>query len=257
MGKMKIFLIVFAVLFIMAASVVVYDKVVMAQDAAATAEGDAEGEPEKPKISGMTLGLIISAGGPVGAFIILCSVAALALVIEYSISMKKEKLAPAYVVAEINNLLDEERYEDAIAYCEAHPCFFSNMMKAAIGKIGTNYSEIEAAMLTIAEFEAFKLNRKVGYLSLLGSISPMLGLTGTVTGMIGAFIVIANTTNPTPALLATGVFEALITTAEGLFVCIPVLTAYFFLKNIVTTLVLEMANLGGDTIYRFKPVVND
>lgn len=220
---------------------------VYAQDAPA---GDAAAAPASS--GGLGVWGFLKAGGTVGWFIVLCSVAALAMSIEYIVNIKKEKLCPPATVAEIEALLDEERYEDVIALCEAEPAFLTNMISAAVTKVGAGYDEMEKSMLEVGEYEAFKLNRKISYLSLMGSVAPMLGLLGTVTGMIAAFVVIAETPNPTPKMLATGVFEALVTTCEGLVVAIPSLAAYFFFKNRVSTMILEVSSAAGKIIERFK-----
>jgi biopolymer transport protein ExbB len=88
--------------------------------------------------------------------------------------------------------------------------------------------------------EQFKITTKVSYLSLIGNIGPLLGLLGTVTGMIASFQVIEGLKAPTPKDLASGVYESLVNTTMGLFIGIVWLTAFFFYKNLVTKLSLEI-----------------
>jgi len=90
--------------------------------------------------------------------------------------------------------------------------------------------------------ESFGLNTKISYLSLVGNIAPLLGLLGTVTGMITSFQEIENKKAPTPADLAHGVYESLVNTTMGLFAAIIFLTAYFLFKNKVLKMTLSANN---------------
>jgi biopolymer transport protein ExbB len=92
------------------------------------------------------------------------------------------------------------------------------------------------------------VNARISYLSLLGNIGPLLGLMGTVTGMISSFQVIENMKAPTPGDLAKGVYESLVNTTMGLFIGIVFLTAFFFFKNKVTKMVLSLNLQAVDII---------
>ncbi|MBI4833261.1 MAG: MotA/TolQ/ExbB proton channel family protein [Planctomycetes bacterium] len=220
--------------------------IALAQD-----EGEGDGEKKQAEGDGGFMGLI-KAGGAVGHFIIFLSFVSLALVIEHFVNIKRDKFCPPEIVAEMEALVDEGQYEDAIALCSANPCFFTNVVGAALAKVEGGFGEMEKAMGEAGENEANKVNQHISYLSLLGSIAPMLGLTGTVTGMISAFGVIKTMQSPPPSMLAKGVEEALVTTAEGLFVAMPVLASYFFFKNKVTALLIEMGMICGEFLDKFK-----
>ena len=101
--------------------------------------------------------------------------------------------------------------------------------------------------------EAIKLQQKIGYLSLIGNIAPMMGLFGTVSGMITAFQTIAEKgASVTPADLAGGISQALVTTFLGLFVAIPTMIAYFFFRNKVVRITLEIHAIADDLVERFR-----
>jgi biopolymer transport protein ExbB len=99
--------------------------------------------------------------------------------------------------------------------------------------------------------ETFRLQSKISYLSLLGNIAPLLGLLGTVTGMISSFQVIETLKAPTPKDLAGGVYESLVNTTMGLFIAIVFLVLYFIFKNKVTKLCLA---LNVEAVDVLKPV---
>ncbi len=218
----------------------------------ALAQDEEEGEKKAPEGGGSGFMDLIKAGSYVGHFIIFLSFVSLALAIEHFVNIKRDKFCPPEIVAELEALIDEGQYEDALALCQANPCFFTNVVGAALSKVEGGFAEMEKAMGEAGESEANKVNQHISYLSLLGSIAPMLGLTGTVTGMISAFSVIKTMQSPPPSMLARGVEEALVTTAEGLFVAMPVLSAYFFFKNKVTALLIEMGMICGEFLDKFK-----
>ena len=200
---------------------------------------------------------LVKAGSWVGHFIILCSVVGMGFVIEHIVNIKRDKLCPPEIVAELEALVDEGRYEEAVSLCSANPNFFCNIMGAALGKVNEGYDAMVEAMGTAGEEEAAKLNIKITYINLIGNIAPMLGLTGTVTGMIASFGIIKTKLSPSPADLASGVEAALVTTAEGLFVSMPLMTAYFMFKNKITLYIIEFGIMAGVFVDRFKNVTTE
>jgi biopolymer transport protein ExbB len=197
---------------------------------------------------------LVKAGNYVGHFIILCSVLGLGFVIEHIVNIKREKLCPPEIVAELEALVDEGRYEEALTLCSSNPGFFTNIVGGALAKVNEGYDAMVEGMQSAGEEEAAKLNQKISYCSLIGNIAPMLGLTGTVTGMISAFGIIKTKLSPSPADLARGVEEALVTTAEGLFVSMPLMTAYFLFKNKVTIYIIELGVMAGEFVEKFKNI---
>lgn len=195
---------------------------------------------------------LVKAGNYVGHFIIVCSIGGMGLCIEHFVNIKREKLCPPHLVAELENLVDEGRYDEALTICTSNPNFFCNIIGGALAKVNEGYESMVEAMQSAGEKEAANLNKKISYISLIGNIAPMLGLTGTVTGMISAFGIIKTKLSPSPADLAKGVEEALVTTAEGLFVAMPLMTAYFLYKNIVTLHIIEIGIMCGEFVDKFK-----
>lgn len=214
-------------------------------------EGDSE---RASKAKSKTLLDTINDGGMIGHSIILTSVIGTALIIEHFMSIRRDVLCPPELVGQIEALFEEEEYEEAMTICESSPNFFTNVVAAGLPKIGLGFDEIEAAMVERGEREATKLHMKISYTSLIANMAPMMGLFGTVVGMIISFNVIAaSDTAPTPNELAQGISMALVTTAEGLIVAMPVLTFYFYFRNKVITVVFEISDLTSELIERFRP----
>ena len=209
----------------------------------------ADGEKEAESL----LSLIFRAGGIIGGVIITLSVVGLALIIEHAISVSRDKLAPPDVIETIESHLDNNDVQGAYEFCEQNPNYLTNIMVAALPKVSHGFDSMEQAASDVGEEEAIKLHAKISWLSLIGNIAPLLGLLGTVSGMLTAFGVIEDSTNPNPAELAGGIKEALVTTMLGLVVAVPVMVGFFFFRNRVVKIVLEITAITEDMLDRFRP----
>ncbi len=195
---------------------------------------------------------ILKSAGVIGYIIIAVSVLALALIIEDFMSIKREKLAPPHLQEELEALFDEGKFDEAMDVCEAEPCYLTNVVAAGLDKLGHNYNVISTAFQEAAEEEDVQLGNKIGWLSLIAAISPMMGLLGTVNGMVAAFGEIALKPSVKPNDLAAGIKGALITTLLGLVVAIPVTTIYVFLRNRVTMASIEIGGMVEELFERFR-----
>jgi biopolymer transport protein ExbB len=210
-------------------------------------EADAAGSRQR------TMWDTIKAGGATEAVIILLSVVGLALIIEHAVSIRREKLIPPYVLSELESLFDEEEYEEALELCDQDDSLLSRVVGAGLSKLSGGYSRMREAVDEVSEEETASLFQKISYLSLIASVAPMLGLLGTVIGMIQAFNVIAAMEGAAnPADLADGISKALVTTCTGLIVAIPVLSAYMIYRNRVIKLSLEAIAITGELLERFR-----
>ena len=196
----------------------------------------------------------VKAAGVVGWIEILISVVGVALVIDYLVNIRREKLAPPYLLSELENLFDEELYDEAMDLCDSEDTYLTRVVGGGLSKVGSGFDRMMEAAMTTGDEETLALNQKLSYLSLIASIEPMLGLLGTVLGMIKAFNVIAVMGGvATPADLADGISQALITTAIGLMVAIPMTCVYLFFRNRVLRIVQEVAAIAGELFDRFRP----
>jgi biopolymer transport protein ExbB len=201
-----------------------------------------------------TLGDVIKDGGLIGFVIIGMSVAALALFIEHAITIRRDKIVPPELVDELEALFEEEEYQEALELCESEPNFLTNILSAGLPKINAGFDAMEKAMDEVSEEETIKLQQKISWLNLIGNISPMMGLLGTVYGMIVAFNTITKLgQNVTPADLSQGISAALVTTMLGLIVAIPTMAAFFYFRNKVVKVSLELAAIADDLVERFRP----
>jgi len=191
--------------------------------------------------------------GMIGYIIVLMSVVALALVIENFMTIKREKLAPPDVLDELEALFDGESFQEAVELCEQEKNYLTNVVGAGLSKLGHSFETMQTSLREMQTEEAVKLFQKIGWLSLISAIAPMMGLFGTVTGMFVTFSTIAAAGGSvSPATLAGGIKMALITTIFGLTVAIPVGVAFYTLRNRVIKTSTEINAITEDLFERFR-----
>ncbi len=186
---------------------------------------------------------------------LLLSFVFVALVIMNVLSARQQQICPPELIANFDALLDEKKYQEAYELAKADDSFLGNVLSAGLGKLQISYEHAIEAMQEVGEEENMKLDHRLSYISLIGTISPMVGLFGTVDGMIRSFWVIATSGGtPKPSLLAQGVSTALLTTLVGLLIAIPAIAIYNILRNRVQRLVLEVGITSENLMSRFESV---
>ncbi len=187
---------------------------------------------------------VIGKGGPLMYLIILCSIVALAVVIERLYHLHRAKINIDKFMESISNILKRNRIMEAIDLSEKTPGPIAHIIKAGILKHDRSRQEIKEAIEDAGIYEVPRLEKNLGALATIAHISPLLGLLGTVTGMVRAFQVIqqkaASLYPVSPGDLAGGIWEALITTVAGLIVAIPTFVAYNYLVSQVKGFIVEM-----------------
>ncbi len=195
---------------------------------------------------------IINKGGPVMIPIILCSIFALAIILERVISIYQSRIDTSKFMDEITAALKRNRISDALEICEQTQGPIAQILKAGISRHDRSRQEIREAIEDAGLHEVPKLERNLSALATIAHISPLLGLLGTVTGMVSTFQIIQQRTQAMspvdPSILSKGIWEALITTVAGLIVAIPSFVAYNYLVAKVENLVVEMEISATDLL---------
>jgi len=193
----------------------------------------------------MSLIEIFRAGGPVMWPLAICSLAALAIILERAFSLRVSRVLSPVIVERVNGLAEGGRTDRAIEACLQHPGIFTSIVAAGLQAVarGEPESVSKEAIEDAGRHETARLTRYLGTLATIVGISPLLGLFGTVTGMIEVFRTIAESGGGGAAQLSGGISQALITTATGLLIAIPALVAHNYFRekaeNIVTDLERE------------------
>jgi biopolymer transport protein ExbB len=179
-------------------------------------------------------------GGPVMYPILACSIIGLAVFLERTAFLRRKHLLPDRFVRGVTRAWQRGEFEVAWRLCQQQDIPLARMLRAGLRKVKEGPQEVERAIEAAGSHEAGVLDTNLRFLGAISNIAPMLGFLGTVTGLITAFNVIAVQGTGDPKLMADGVSEALITTEFGLFVGIPALGAYHYLRGKVDRLLHEM-----------------
>ncbi len=243
-----------ASLFVMTADPLIGHAVAQENPPAAAADGDA-GQPEKPREKTALQWLFESLGALYIIIFLLLSFTLVALFVMNLLSARRETVCPDQLVEGFEANLDEKRYQEAYEMAKADESFLGSVLSTGLAKLTSGYAQAVEGMQEVGEEESMKLEHRLSYLALIGTISPMIGLFGTVHGMIDSFsyIAIAGGT-PDPNILAEGISKALVTTLIGLAIAIPAIAAYNILRNRIQRLVLEVGIVSENLMSRFENV---
>ena len=208
---------------------------------AGSAAGDQSGTGE----SGGWVDVVLSGGIP-GLIILLVlfalSVASAYLVFDQVMTLRRKEILPDGTADAVRQALLTGRIAEADAACRRTPSVLSVVLLSGLSELEMGWNEVEKAVEDSLAAQAARLNRRIEYLSVIGNIAPMVGLLGTVTGMIFAFQQVAMTRGAAGAGdLAEGIYQALVTTVGGLIVAIPSLAIYAVFRNRVDAMIAEVA----------------
>lgn len=226
------------------------DAVPPADDAAPAGDDD-----DAPKEAVSALGWLIEALGIYLIVFLLISVALVSLMIMNFLAVRRSVVCPPDLIDAFQAHLDEKQYQEAYELAKADESFLGNVLSAGLSKVSTSYKHAVAAMQDIGAEENMKLDHRASYLALIGTLAPMIGLLGTVDGMIRSFYTIATAgTSPDANKLAEGISTALLTTLVGLLIAIPAIAAYNIFKNMIQKLVLDVGITSDNLMGRFEKV---
>lgn len=179
-------------------------------------------------------------GGPISILIGLCSVVALGVFLERLWSLQRNRIIPDVFLKRIETLIGEKRLDDALLLCQETENPMARVMAAALRNSESNRSRIKESVEDVGKIEGSYLERYVEVVGTVAAITPLLGLLGTVYGMIKVFQRVEQYGLGDPAQFASGIWEALVTTAVGLSVAIPAFIFYKYLLARVSRLLVEM-----------------
>ncbi len=180
--------------------------------------------------------------------IILCSILTLAILFERLFALRRSRVIPEKFIIEVSDLVRQQRMEDALTQCRLNDSSISRVLSAGISRHKKSRQQVKEAIEDVGRLEAATLERFLTILGTIAGIAPLLGLLGTVTGMIKAFSVISHAGIGNPQMLAGGISEALITTAAGLTVAIPAFVFYKLLRSRVDKRILRMERVSIEVL---------
>ncbi|MFC1477612.1 MotA/TolQ/ExbB proton channel family protein [candidate division KSB1 bacterium] len=181
--------------------------------------------------------------------ILICSIWAAAIIIERFITLKKSTANTRHLMMKVKGLILKNDIEEAIAECEETPGPTARVLKEGMLRSERNKEEIQEAIEAAGKEQVYYLERYLGILATIAGVAPLIGFLGTVTGMIEAFMQIERLGGDVNAtVLSGGIWEALMTTAFGLFVGIVVYIFYNVFVNRVKRFIFEMETSSSELV---------
>ena len=224
------------------------------------ASADAQTAAKKPTSTGLMA--VIFGSGWLGVLLWLalfgCGVAAIYFAVDCSILIRPQKIMPEALIANVKAAMAEGDVMKALKSCETEPGPMANILSAGFSHVEEGFEVIQESIGAAADLETERLMQRLTWISVCSNLAPMLGLLGTVQGMIMCFETLA-TGAPDVGSLALAISQALWTTAAGLAVAIPAITVYYSIRNNANRLILRMQAMTVELIkdLRNVEVVND
>ena len=230
----------------------VLHKTIPATGNQTTADNDAKNSPSQDASVTSMLDIIMK-GGIVGYMIIVLSIVGLGLILDYTVTIRKSKILPSKDIEKIKTFIDSGNLTEIEKMDHERASFLTKVSVAGIRETKMGYASMIKAMEDTAEALTSRIARKIEHLNVIGNISPMMGLLGTVIGMLRCFNEIAHVAGAIePKQLAGGIFEALVTTCMGLIVAIPSLYGYAVFRNRIDEFTGEAALEAERLMATFK-----
>jgi len=196
------------------------------------------------------------ASGPIGVVIALMSFYLIALVVWMAFQYRKPVAAPEALTRDVGDLLGQKRYGEAYQRLAGDPSFLARVLAAGVRKLPSGQAQALRAMEMANDDVTMEMEHRTTYLATVGTLGPMIGLVGTVYGMILSFRVIATAgSSPQASQLAAGISTALFATLEGIAVSIPAIYFYAVYRNRIARLSLEVALAAETLLEQFSPGV--
>jgi biopolymer transport protein ExbB len=199
----------------------------------------------------LTFGEMFEVGGWVMWPLLVCSIALIALTLYNLLAIRASRLLQPEVVKNVEDAVGRLDLEEATRLCDERPSPMTNILKAGLSR-GTrgevDIMMIEKGMEEASPGETASVLLPINYISVVAVITPMLGLLGTVSGMISAFRRMALSGMGRPELFADSISEALITTASGLVIGIPAMVIFFFFKYRYTAIISDISRQAGNVL---------
>lgn len=229
--------------------------------AAATAAPAAPGEPgdaadsgESKKSDNYLMWMFRSLGWFFSVVFALLSMTMVALIVINIVNLRRSQIVPEALVEDFGKLIDENRFQEAYECAKDNESLLGQALSTGLARMPSGYEKAAQAMQDVTQAESMRLEHQLGYLALIGNLAPMIGLFGTVVGMIASFQAIASGgAAPSPQKLAEGIATALFTTELGLAIALPALAAYDILKNRLARFILDVAVVSESFMGRFSP----
>jgi biopolymer transport protein ExbB len=203
-----------------------------------------------PPTSENLLSLAIRSSGWIGAFLFLLSIFFVAQVIRLFMEFRLTEAVPAPLVDRLETAIRDKKFQDAYDACKDNDSFLARLVRTGIANLPNGRAEAKEAMLEASEEIVTRMDMKISYLAIIGTLGPMIGLVGTIWGMIMSFreIALAAGAQPQPHKVAEGISTALFITLEGVSLSVPAIFFFAFFRNRIAQMTMEATRVADRTI---------
>ena len=197
--------------------------------------------------------VLVTGGGVIGYVLWGLNFLTWALAVKFFIDIRRETILPTPVLGQLHELFENRQYREALEVTGDEPSYIAGVINASLSQASYGYGAMERALEEASEERTTKRLRSIEWLNLIGNIGPMLGLLGTVWGMIGAFFSIVKEGQAKPEAMAGDIGVALVTTLLGLVVAVPALSVYTIMRNRIDGLTSEGMTVAQEMISQLRP----
>jgi biopolymer transport protein ExbB len=196
---------------------------------------------------------LIEKSGPVFYALAFCSLLATVVIIERLISLRRSRVLPRQIIDVVEAIQPGRDLSMALEICRKNPGVLSDVMRAGLENVDKPWEMMRDAVIDAGREETPKIERHLFWLQTVAQASPLLGLLGTVFGMIRMFGAVSLSGLGDPQILSRGISEAMLATAEGLCIGIPALVAFNYLSSRAEQLIAEIETQAGRMVARLRP----
>ena len=214
--------------------------------AAAPAASNAAPAPPRKSL----LWWAIEASGPIGLFLLVLSVYFTALVIRLLMELRVSEAVPAGLVDKLETAIKDRKFQEAYDVCRDNDSFLARLVRSGVANLPNGRAEAKEAMNTTQDEIVTSLESRISYLAIIGTLGPMIGLVGTIMGMIASFQEIATSVGgqAKPEKVAEGISTALFITLEGVSLAVPAIYFFALFRNRIAQMAMESAKVADRTI---------
>jgi biopolymer transport protein ExbB len=190
------------------------------------------------------------ASGPIGGFLLLLSIYFTALVIRLFMEYRVTEAVPAVLVDKLETAIRDKKFQDAYDVCKDNDSYLARLVRTGIANLPNGRAEAKESMEAASEEIITTMEMKISYLAIIGTLGPMIGLVGTIWGMILSFQEIATAAGaqPRPEKVAEGISTALFITLEGVSLSVPAIFFFAFFRNRIAQMTMEATRVADRTI---------
>lgn len=196
---------------------------------------------------------LIEKSGPVFYALAFCSLIATAVIIERLIALRRSRILPRQIIDVVEAVRPGKDLSVPLEVCRRNPGVFSDVMRAGLENADQDWEVMRDAVIDVGRQETPAIEKHLFWLQTVAQASPLLGLLGTVFGMIRMFASVSLQGLGDPQVLSRGISEAMLATAEGLCIGIPALVAYNYLSARAEQLIAEIETHAGRLVSRLRP----